>query len=295
MRLLPNCLPDTSYGENGLWVSPLRPTHRMFTCAGETTNGLAGHEASRIVMYGVTTDGGANPQPGDPPDGLLGTFGHGGIAETDIGGQVRTTSITADANWIYVAAQRLNPPGDADALVTRFSTNTGAQDANFGTGGIAPITLEEPSPEPAGPLLLQRAARPKDTQPARPARVLAAVNRTTANIDCDHIPAVLTLEQSTGKPVADEGHGGTTMVSRLGDPAIVDKDGSITAAYRPTPSWPIFTPGPLTLRRIDAAGRLGNLIDVPVTIVGATSDGSPGSATAPCWSPAAATHPGSPS
>ena len=121
----------------------------------------------------------------------------------------------------------------------------------------------------AGALLLQRAARPKDAQPARPARILAAINRTTANIDCDHIPAVLTLEQSTGKPVVDEGHGGTTMVSRLGDPAIVDKDGSITAAYRPTPSWPIFTPGPLTLRRIDAAGRLGNLIDVPVTIVGA--------------------------
>ncbi|MGH3461217.1 MAG: hypothetical protein ACRDP9_07030, partial [Kribbellaceae bacterium] len=111
LRLLPTCQPDPAYGEDGLWISPLRPTHRTFRCAGETTNGIAGHDGNRIVMYGVVPDGGHNPQPADAADGLLGAFGIDGIAETDLGGQIRTTSIASDAGWIYVLAQRLNPPG----------------------------------------------------------------------------------------------------------------------------------------------------------------------------------------
>jgi hypothetical protein len=256
VRLKADGTRDPAFGPDGdgLWVSPLDPTHRHFRCAGETTGGVAGSEGGRLVLYGVVADGGLNPQIGDPAGGLDGSFGGGGIAEADFGCQLHNCVATADANWIYAFAQRIHPPGDSQLLGARFAVAGGNRDVGFGNAGTAIVQLDEPGLQPSS-LLLQPAALAMHPTPPRPPLVLVALSRPTAGIDCDRIPTIAALDATNGRRVESIGYSGVAMVSRLGPPALVEPDGAILATHRHG--------GHLQLRQIDATGMLGALLDVP--------------------------------
>jgi hypothetical protein len=254
LRLLPSGDPDPGYGEDGLWVAPLAARHQDFRCVGETSNGIAGHDTGRFVVYGLAWDGGHTPQVGDY-EGLDGSFGDSGIAEADLGGQVQSSFVVSDADHIYLAGRSDHPGQETTVAVVRFATATGARDAGFGGAGTAMIRLEEPSLEPGGLLLSPAVHRPR--QPRSPARLLIAVTRSTAGIDCDRLPFLVTLDPATGQPMAAEGYGAVATVSRVGRPALVEPDGSVLMTYRVTDTSGRYMPGQatsLTLRRIDATG-----------------------------------------
>jgi hypothetical protein len=246
---------DTSFGPDGdgIWLSPLDPTHRQFRCAGETTRGIAGREGRRVVLYGVAADGGRNPAFGDPEGGLDGSFGVGGIAEADLGAPLRACVVTGDANSIYAFAQRTPAGGDPQLVGARFAVADGGHDPGFGDVGVAAPALEEPGLEPSD-LLLQPPALGWLRRRLRPPFVLVALSRPTAGIDCDSLPSLAAINAENGQRLSSIGYGGVALVSRVAEPALVEPDGSVLATQRGD--------GQIQLRRLTAGGELGALIDV---------------------------------
>jgi hypothetical protein len=259
LRLLANGSRDPAYGEDGLWVSPLRPTHRSFRATGETPNGVGGHDGSRVVLYGVVPDGGRVPRPGDPEGGLDDTFGTSGIATVGLPGQVRSCALISSSSRVWVAAEYVPSGGAPMVVVSRFAVADGALDRGFGEDGLSQVELEEPGLALGG-LVMQPARLGVHPNPPQPARLILTVSRTTDGLDCTHLPTLLALTPNTGAPVESFGYGGTALLSGVGPPAAVLGDGSALAQYRVQASQAPAT----RFRRITADGRLGQLLDVDV-------------------------------
>jgi hypothetical protein len=287
---------------DGIWASPLGPMHRQFRCAGETTRGIAGSQDRGVVLFGVAADGGRNPAFGAPDSGLDGSFGVDGISEADLGGQLRDCVVTSDSNSIYAFARRTPSVGAPQLVGAHFDVASGGQDPGFGDAGVAELTLEEPglgrasrpsveAPGPVGThvdlgsgghasgvgdagvaalafeesslepsaLLLQPAAIGFLRRRLRPPFVLVALSRPTGGIDCDWLPSLAAINAEDGERLSSIGYGGVALVSRapesqMYDPALVEPDGSILVTHR--------TGGQIQLRRLDANGALGALIEV---------------------------------
>jgi hypothetical protein len=260
LRLHGDGSPDTSFGVDGdgLWVSPLDPGHREFRCAGETSRGIAGREGRRVVLYGVTADGGRSA-PGDPVPGLDSSFGVDGIAEADLGAPLRACVVSGDSSATYAFAQRTPAAGDPQLVGARFDTS-GGHDPGFGAGGVAAPALEEPGLEPSA-LLLQPPAFGFLRWRLRPPFVFVALSRPTAGIDCDSLPSLIAVNANDGQPLDSIGYGGVALVSRLREPGLVERDGSVLATHRGNGTN-------IQLRRLSAGGALGALIDLAIPEIG---------------------------
>jgi Domain of unknown function (DUF5122) beta-propeller len=150
-------------------------------------------------------------------------------------------------------------------LASRFAVTGGARDNNFGNAGTADITVSDTALEPAA-LLLQPLRRGRTEQTRRPARLLIAAHRAVPDVDSDHIPLLISLDQNTGQPVTTEGFGGA-IHAQTGYPALVEGDGSVLVTVRPKPTPFTLPPpptDPLQIRRINPDGTLGDLINLTV-------------------------------
>lgn len=255
LRLSGDGSPDQSFGPDagGLWVSPLDQTHREFRCAGETNRGIAGREGRRVVLYGIVAEGGRYPQSGDPEGGLDASFGTDGVAEADLGAPLRACVVTGDASATYAFAQRTPAAGGPQLVGARFDAG-GERDAGFGDGGVSVPALEEPGLEPSA-LLLQPAAFGFLRRRLRPPFVFVALSRPTAGVDCDSLPTLAAVNADDGQRLDSIGYGGVALVSRLGEPALVEPDGSVLATHRTGDAS-------IQLRRLTSGGALGPLIDL---------------------------------
>src|ERR1051326_239828 len=135
LRLLTDGSRDASFGDNGLWVSPLMLGYRDFVCAGEAHGIVAGVVGRRAVVFAH-----------DPSDGTLDTsFGDGGLADFNLGAPLSAPVTASGSGWIYVFAQRVPTQADRAAdlrtagcrfHVTRAAADFGHVDTSWGVAGV---------------------------------------------------------------------------------------------------------------------------------------------------------------
>lgn len=231
LRLLADGRRDTSFGDNGLWVSPLTPQLRQFICAGEFDGGIVGVQETEAVAFGVAS-GGA---------GLDDLFGVDGVFRKPLGGRAVSAPVTADdGQMTYLFTQR---SGDLLAVGCRFNRQ-GVIDNLMGAAGLAVL--------------------PSDGMPLTPAaaivsagRLAIATTRQVRGLDCDRIPGVAYLNVVSGRPDANFGAGGFAFHSAVGLQAAIRPDGSCYYTER------LSQAGTMNLRRTDAFGRFQQV--VPIT------------------------------
>jgi hypothetical protein len=254
LRLRADGSRDSSFADNGLWVSPIGVGSRGFVCAAEQDGYVAGAVDRRAVVFA--------PDPFDTSgEGLDGTFAGGGMAERDLGGPLSDPVAVADANGIYVFAQR---------VPTRAST-AGADLRTVGTRfRLAPGTVDHGTPDPtwanAGTMTVRCDAAPV----AASGLVLAGSQlfiggtRQLRGADLDRVPIVVAASAATGDPVPGFGNGGVALHGSVTFPALVDPNGSAVFVERSTGAVG------RALRLANDAGEVGPL--VPLNLVRADSD-----------------------
>lgn len=239
LRLLADGSRDTTFGDSGLWVSPLDRDYRGFICAGEMAGIIAGCVERRVLAFGLDPSGaGLN-------NGLNNSFGDGGITEYDLGGSLSQPIMTSDNSHIYIFAQRSS---DLRAVGCRFymlpgATNWGHLDDSWGSNGKVTIHCDG---APITPTAIAVAG----------SQVFFAGTRQLYGQDCDRIPVVVSLATSDGDPNLNYGAGGFSLHGSVNYPALIAPDGSAIFAERSSSST---SPA---LRVIKPSGELGSLISL---------------------------------
>lgn len=230
LRVSPAGIPDTSYGDNGLWVSPLTNELTQFVCAGESAGGIAGIQGDEVVAFGIAP-GGA---------GLDVTFGEGGVFRRSLGGVLSSPLATSDGQATCVFARRLG----GSIVGCRFNAQ-GSSDANFGEAGLATVASDGV------------AAIPADIK-VNAGRIFLALTRQVEGVECDRVPAIAVLDFNSGQPDVAFGAGGFAFHSAIGGPAVICPDGSALYAERKS----ALLSAAKNLRRADSAGRFERVVPV---------------------------------
>jgi hypothetical protein len=234
LRLRADGTRDATFGANGLWVSPLNPMFRGFLCAGEFGGVLAGAIGHRAVLFG--------PDRNDPGGNALDfAFGGGnGYAERDLGGPLGQPVAIADAQAIYVYAQRVPAPadpGDMRGVGCRFASS-GVPDQGFGAAGVSTVWCDDIVFEPKALAVSG-------------SRLFLSGTRELRGEDCDRSPVVIAMNAANGDPVPDYGFGGFSLHGSIAAPAYIAPDGASVFAERTK------TAGPPVLRFVSANGETG--------------------------------------
>ena len=231
LRMAPSGARDPSFGENGLWVSPLTNVFRQFICAGEFPGGVVGIQDTEVIAYGIALGGG----------NLDDQFGVDGVFRRSLGGGGLSSPVAAhDGQWTYAFARR----PDGRVVGCKFNRQ-GVGDAGFGDGGLADVPSDGMS-----------IIAPTDIKVSA-GRVGVALTRSVRGVDCDRVPSMVLLDANSGQPDAAFGAAGFAFHSAVGEPAVVCADGS--SYYRERPSADQVG---MNLRRADAAGRFERVITV---------------------------------
>jgi hypothetical protein len=240
LQLLTDGTPDVTFGENGLWVSPLAIGQRGFSCAGEANGFVAGCVDRRAMVFAVAPNG----------IDLDYDFGDGGVAEHDLGGPVASPVTASDGSHVYLFAQHVPVVGstasDNLAVGCRFRTAPGATgyghvDSGWGPAGTVTVHSDGASLTPAAMAI-------------RNSQVFLAGTRQLFGTNCDRIPSVTVLAQSTADPDPTFGAGGFSLHASIRHPAHVAPDGSAVFVERS----PAAT-GP-ALRFVGVRGEIGNRV-----------------------------------
>jgi hypothetical protein len=261
LQLLTDGTPDVTFGDNGLWVSPLVSGQRGFSCAGEADGFVAGCVDRRALVFAVAPNG----------IELDDEFGGGGVAEHDLGGRIASPVAAFDGSHAYLFAQHVPAVGStaSDYLTVgcRFRTVPGASnyghvDTGWGPAGTVTIHSDGASLTPAAMAI-------------RNARVFLGGTRQLFGTNCDRIPSVTVLAQSNADPDPNFGAGGFSLHASIRHPAHVAPDGSATFVERSAAAT-----GP-ALRFVSAHGEIGNRVplallppDSAITSIRRLSDGS---------------------
>lgn len=275
LRLLPDGTPAPSFGENGLWVSPLTQQHRAFLCAGEFSRGLVGVEGSNAIAFAVAPGGAGG-------EALDATFGTDGEARIDLGGPLASPLAAQDPGDVYIPEITLSANGgpgfpgfgtfdpaaatvfepqtsrvivrpvylfarrtsDGTIVGCRFEPELGRADDGFGANGVVTLGFDGQLAQPAGIAVA-------------PPRILVAATRQQLDVDCDRIPTVVALNRSTGARATDFGAGGFALHSSIGAPAHVASDGSAVFTVRHRTLY-----GDMSIRRVDPQGIAGREVAI---------------------------------
>ena len=240
LQLLTDGTRDVTFGENGLWVSPLAIGQRGFTCAGEANGFVAGCVDRRAVVFAVAPNG----------IELDDEFGDGGVAEHDLGDRIASPVMASDGSHVYLFAQHVPAPGSpvADNLAVgcRFRTVPGATgygqaDSGWGSAGTVTVHSDGAPLTPAAMAI-------------RNSQVFLAGTRQVFGTNCDRIPSVTVLAQSTADPDPSFGAGGFSLHASIRHPAHVAPDGSAVFVERSAGAT-----GP-ALRFVGPKGEIGSRV-----------------------------------
>ena len=248
LRVSRSGVRDASFGDNGLWLSPLTNQFRHFVCAGafgRRTNTsiptspvepryLVGVQGTDLIAFGIALGGAGG-------DGLDDPFAASGVLLRSLGGGLSSPVAANDGNHTFLFARRV----DGRIVGTRFDQQ-GIVDTSFGAAGLATLASDG---APATPSALR----------VYDGRLTLALTRQVEGWDCDRLPSVAVFDAATGSPDATFGAGGFALHSAVGTLAAICPDGSSYYIERRADYAPMSgmrsQVETMTLRRADAEGR----------------------------------------
>jgi uncharacterized delta-60 repeat protein len=229
LRLTADGAIDTSFGDGGLWRSPITNVYRQVSCIGAFERGVVGYQGADVLAF-------ANGSGGDDLDD---TFGDSGTLTLPFAAGILSAVMGTDGHSTFVFARTTD-----GAMTGQSFDRAGSRSGTFGVNGYAVV------PADGTPATLRGVVVSGGT-------VLVATTRQIEGLDTASLPVLTELDAATGQPIAAFGAGGLTFHAATGYVAALGADGTAHVTHRHA------SEETMRLRHIDANGRFLRTITVP--------------------------------